>query len=37
MNVTHALIEQTFQAEASRVLAALVAQFRDFELAEDVL
>jgi RNA polymerase sigma-70 factor (ECF subfamily) len=37
MNVTHALIEQTFQAESSRVLAALVAQFHDFELAEDVL
>lgn len=34
---THHLIAQTFQREAGRVLAALYATLRDFELAEDAL
>ncbi len=34
---THAVIENTFRQEYGRVLAALISQLRDFELAEDVL
>lgn len=33
----HAIIETTFRQEYGRVLAALISQLRDFELAEDVL
>ena len=31
------LIERTFREEHGRVLAALISQLRDFELAEDAL
>jgi len=34
---THTVIETTFRQEYGRVLAALISQLHDFELAEDVL
>lgn len=35
--MSHAALAQAFKIESGRVLAALIAQFRDFDLAEDSL
>jgi len=37
MSPTHHIIEQTFHAASSRILATLISRFGDFDLAEDVL
>ncbi|MBC7872093.1 MAG: RNA polymerase sigma factor [Chitinophagaceae bacterium] len=37
MSPTHHVIEQTFHAASSRILATLISHFGDFDLAEDVL